>query len=221
MPLGHPDRRRGAAQQPSRLPTSAKLSNKWYELDIGWLYIRMLEASGLAKVKHVAPTPRFDARANRVTQIPLQAIIKYRYDVLAKYAQSLQGAPMPRKSQAAPARAAGGPSATEAIEPLADIGTTMMLRCERTRLAEAAAEVDVPCRRMYSMRRELAAVWGRSSASREQLVEAAAGLVPPCRVERDSAADRVLAALALVRLMSRPGALRSDTRDSSDRSRRP
>jgi stearoyl-CoA desaturase (Delta-9 desaturase) len=37
-------------------PTSAKLSMKWYEFDIGWLYIRLLEAAGMARVKHTAPT---------------------------------------------------------------------------------------------------------------------------------------------------------------------
>jgi len=31
--------------------TSAKLSSKWYEIDIGWAYIRALEMLGLAKVK--------------------------------------------------------------------------------------------------------------------------------------------------------------------------
>ena len=36
--------------------TSAKLSNKWYEFDIGWMYIRTLEVLGLAQVKKVAPT---------------------------------------------------------------------------------------------------------------------------------------------------------------------
>ena len=34
-------------------PASAKLSNKWYEFDAGWLYIRMLEIVGLARVKTV------------------------------------------------------------------------------------------------------------------------------------------------------------------------
>ena len=38
--------------------TSAKLSSKWYEFDIGWMYIRMLEMLGLAKVNRVAPVPR-------------------------------------------------------------------------------------------------------------------------------------------------------------------
>jgi stearoyl-CoA desaturase (delta-9 desaturase) len=34
-------------------PGSAKLSNKWYEFDIGWLYISVLSYLGLARVKTV------------------------------------------------------------------------------------------------------------------------------------------------------------------------
>jgi stearoyl-CoA desaturase (delta-9 desaturase) len=32
-------------------PTSARLSQKWYELDVGWLYIRILVGLGLAHVR--------------------------------------------------------------------------------------------------------------------------------------------------------------------------
>src|SRR5258705_4862822 len=39
--------------------TSAKLSSKWYEFDIGWLYICILSSLGLSTVKKVAPKPRF------------------------------------------------------------------------------------------------------------------------------------------------------------------
>jgi len=39
--------------------SSAKLSSKWYEFDIGWLYICILAALGLATVKKIAPKPRF------------------------------------------------------------------------------------------------------------------------------------------------------------------
>ena len=39
-------------------PTSAKLSSAWYEFDIGWMYIRLLEMLGLARVSRVgAGTP--------------------------------------------------------------------------------------------------------------------------------------------------------------------
>ena len=38
--------------------TSAKLSSRWYEFDLGWTYIRILELLGLAQVRKVAPTLR-------------------------------------------------------------------------------------------------------------------------------------------------------------------
>ena len=70
--------------------TSAKLSNKWYEFDIGWMYIRILEVLGLAKVKRVAPVPRFTAPRLIPDLETLQAVITHRYDVQAKYARTLK-----------------------------------------------------------------------------------------------------------------------------------
>jgi stearoyl-CoA desaturase (delta-9 desaturase) len=45
-------------------PTSAKLSSKWYEFDVGWLYIRALEAldSCLARAAHRAAAGLAPAR---------------------------------------------------------------------------------------------------------------------------------------------------------------
>jgi stearoyl-CoA desaturase (Delta-9 desaturase) len=70
--------------------TSAKLSSKWYEFDIGWMYIRILETLGLAKVKRVAPVPRFSTPRPVPDLQTLQAVITHRYDVLAKYAKTLK-----------------------------------------------------------------------------------------------------------------------------------
>ena len=70
--------------------TSARLSSKWYEFDIGWMYIRILEALGLAKVKRVAPVPRFAAPRPIPDLQMLQAVITHRYDVQAKYASTLK-----------------------------------------------------------------------------------------------------------------------------------
>jgi stearoyl-CoA desaturase (delta-9 desaturase) len=71
--------------------TSAKLSSKWYEFDIGWMYIRILEALGLAKVKRVAPVPRFAAPRVIPNLQTLQAVITHRYDVQVRYARTLKG----------------------------------------------------------------------------------------------------------------------------------
>src|SRR5439155_96076 len=70
--------------------TSAKLSNKWYEIDLGWMYICLLEALGLAQVKKVAPTPRFTDAKPAVNSETLQTIITHHYDILTKYTKSLK-----------------------------------------------------------------------------------------------------------------------------------
>jgi len=70
--------------------TSAKLSSKWYEFDIGWFYIRTLEIVGLATVKKVAPEPKFAEIKTVIDMDTLQAVITNRYEVMAKYTQSLK-----------------------------------------------------------------------------------------------------------------------------------
>ncbi|MET3130448.1 stearoyl-CoA desaturase (delta-9 desaturase) [Oxalobacteraceae bacterium GrIS 1.11] len=72
--------------------TSAKLSSKWYEIDIGWGYIRALEMMGLAKVKKRAPEPKFSHGKLEADFDTLQSVIANRYDVMSKYAKSIKHA---------------------------------------------------------------------------------------------------------------------------------
>ena len=149
--------------------TSAKLSNKWYEFDIGWGYIRGLEFVGLAKVKHVAPTPHFTAPRPAVDPQTLQAVIANRYDVLAKYARSLwqtYSEEIGKLRRSAP----GDAQALETVKPLLDRDEKILGEAERRRLAETLPKSRA-VQTVYAMRRDLAALWGRSMASREQLVE--------------------------------------------------
>jgi stearoyl-CoA desaturase (delta-9 desaturase) len=69
---------------------SAKLSSKWWELDIGWMYIRTLEMLRLAKVRRVAPKIRINASKTRCDTDTVQAVITHRYEVLAAFAKSLK-----------------------------------------------------------------------------------------------------------------------------------
>jgi stearoyl-CoA desaturase (delta-9 desaturase) len=151
-------------------PTSAKLSCKWYEFDIGWLYIRLLAALRLAQVKHVMPTPHLAAPKPAVDLQTLQAVIACRYDVLAKYAKSLKhiyAEEIAKLRRVAPQDA----RALERLKPKLLVRDEKMLHeSDRARLS-AALPKSGTLQTMYAMRRELAAVWGRSTATREQLVK--------------------------------------------------
>jgi stearoyl-CoA desaturase (delta-9 desaturase) len=149
-------------------PTSARLSNKWYELDIGWMYIRILEALRLAKVKHVAPTPRVTEPGPAPDLQTLQAVIANRYDVLVKYAGTLKRIyehelSLLRRVAPEDARLLQG------IGRALVSGETTLRESERARIA-AALPKSHALQTMVSMRHDLAALWERSSVPREQLV---------------------------------------------------
>jgi stearoyl-CoA desaturase (Delta-9 desaturase) len=65
--------------------SSAKLANKWWELDIGWLYICALEKLGLASVKKVAPRASFAGPARAIDIETLRAVVTNRFHVLTLY----------------------------------------------------------------------------------------------------------------------------------------
>ena len=148
-------------------PTSAKLSNSWYEFDIGWLYIRILETFGLARVKKVAPKLRLNPSKTTCDLETLQAIATHRYEVIAKYSSTLRDTCV-AELQALKGEAAG-------------IDTAMIkrwLRIEKAALPEAEqAKRELmlsssnSLKTIYQMREELAQLWQRSNASTDQLVK--------------------------------------------------
>ncbi|KPK39742.1 MAG: aminotransferase [Gammaproteobacteria bacterium SG8_47] len=69
--------------------SSARLSNKWWEFDIGWLYIRILQALGLAHVKKLAPNLRLRPSTHIPDTNTLRAILRNRFHVLKLYARKV------------------------------------------------------------------------------------------------------------------------------------
>jgi len=146
--------------------SSARLSNRWYEFDIGWLYIRALTFLGLAQVKKVAPKLRFAAEKAHCDLATLQAVVTHRYEVLAKYAKSVRRTCVAEVRQLrdraiAVDRAMVKRWLRSDPKALPDI--------ERVRRDEVLNQSRVLAT-VYTMREELMSVWNRSTASKEQLV---------------------------------------------------
>jgi stearoyl-CoA desaturase (delta-9 desaturase) len=70
-------------------PSSAKLSSKPWELDVGWLYIRLLSTLGLARVKKVAPDLRVVPGKPLVDMDTLRAVVVSRMHVFARYTKEV------------------------------------------------------------------------------------------------------------------------------------
>jgi len=148
--------------------TSAKLSSRWYEFDIGWMYIRILEMLGLAKVKKTIPTPRF-AKAKQVPDFDtLQAVVTHRYDVMTRYVGSLKRVCAQETKRLKSVH--GDRVDARALRRWVLSGEDAGLADEQRRQLQAVVQQSPGLSTLMSMREELSAIWARSNASREQLL---------------------------------------------------
>ncbi len=150
--------------------TSARLSNKWYEFDIGWLYIKLMSYVGLATIRKVAPRVKWRAAKPLCDLDTLQAVITHRYDVMTRFVRSVR--------EECATEIAKLKSAAQLPQNWRLDRFRRWLNKEPADLAAAdKAELDTllgqseRLQTVYRMRQELAAIWGRSTASREQLLE--------------------------------------------------
>jgi len=65
--------------------SSAKFSVKWWEFDLGWMYIRCLSFLGLAKVKKLPPQLVREPNHNHVDLHTVKAVVSNRLQVTADY----------------------------------------------------------------------------------------------------------------------------------------
>lgn len=151
--------------------TSAKLSSKWYEFDIGWMYIRIFSFLGLAKVKKVAQRPRFASKSQAsLDLVTVQAVINHRYDVMARYASSMrkafraEAARLKQQAQSAQER-----SVLAKAKKLLSIDEAKLSDAQRMELEQLCAQSSL-IRGLVEMRRELRVIWERTNLSKEQML---------------------------------------------------
>jgi stearoyl-CoA desaturase (delta-9 desaturase) len=147
-------------------PTSAKLSVKPYEFDIGWMYIRLMKAVGLAKVKKTPPRLALGQVRMVADEKTLEALISNRYEIMAGYAKDMRRAfknemivMKARSADAAVIKAAQRWMHRDADKVPAAMASQLAL-------ARAASPV---LDKMVIMREELRQLWLNRSHTREQL----------------------------------------------------
>ncbi|WP_027469310.1 DesA family fatty acid desaturase [Deefgea rivuli] len=151
--------------------TSAKMSYKWFEFDIGWFYIRILETLGLAKVRKVAPKLKIAETRPVLDEHLLQAIIANRYAIAANYARTLKATVANEIEQLS----------ASACLPSMNFDVTKRMKVwlkqdakdtpasEKIHLELILAQSKVLAQ-IYQMRQELTRIWERSSLNRQELV---------------------------------------------------
>jgi stearoyl-CoA desaturase (delta-9 desaturase) len=153
-------------------PASAKLSSKWYEFDIGWFYIRIMEMARLARVKKVAPRIHFDISKAACDFDTLQAVITHRYEVMAKYAAMLKQA---YREEIGKIRCAYQQEGHETVALMKirqwlhrDIKN---LQDQEKKVLQDALAFSNRLNTIYQLKQELVALWARSATSQEQLLQ--------------------------------------------------
>ena len=152
-------------------PTSAKLSVKPHEFDIGWAYIRGLEMLGLARVRKTPPMLKLGDVKPVADSQTLEALIANRYEVMAKYARELRRA---CGAELAHLKAQGLENSAKWSE--LHLARRWLHRDEdkipngiKAQVARAAAQSPALAK-LVAMREELRALWTRTNVSAEQLV---------------------------------------------------
>ncbi len=153
--------------------TSARLSTRWWEIDIGWIYIRILALLRLATVRRVAPrlarvavSTRLRGGEAKCDAQTLRAISEHRYLVLGQFARLVKHTVADEVRKSAQARAI--PSAAMARRARRALkswlqGTQARLSLPDRDALELALRSSAVLQTIHAMREELFALWNRSA----------------------------------------------------------
>lgn len=146
-------------------PSSAKLSVKWWEFDIGWLYIKTLSILGLAKVKRLPPVEKLIPGKNNVDDETLAAVINGRYQLLAKYSQNVL---MPIFNKE---KTIVGAESISLIKDSLVRDDSLVDDVGRMRLESFLAKTQ-QLKVVYQFRRKLQDIWAKTTATKTELIAA-------------------------------------------------
>ena len=152
-------------------PSSAKFSTQWWEIDIAWVYLRLLRIFGLAKIKKVPPKPAFNPAKKTCDVETARAVVANRFQVMSRFAREvLQRVCREELRRTSPD----------------DHETWMVLKQARRLMVREASLLDETSRRwlnkalrhyeslatVYTMKQRLQEIWQRSAATQEALLHA-------------------------------------------------
>ena len=146
-------------------PASAKFSVRNWEFDIGWLYIRVLETIGLARVIRVAPEPAHVEPRRYVDLDNLRAVIVNRMHVLREYSRKVT-LPVLRAERA---RDGSESRLSRGVRKLL-VRHPRLLDDSGARRLREILESNPALRTVHEFRERLQQLWSGANASNERLV---------------------------------------------------
>jgi len=147
-------------------PSSARFSSKWWEFDLGWMYIRLLSLLRLAKIKRLAPRRAVIVeRRESIDLETVRAVVVNRMYVMASYARDVIY-PVLRQE-----RKQCGSTCRQTLRRARGLlirDTSLINARARKRLDSILARFN-DLRVVYQYRQQLQSVWTARAASQEAL----------------------------------------------------
>ncbi len=151
--------------------SSAKLSSKWWEFDIGWFYIRTLETLGLAHVKKIPPELTYDKAKDHIDLETVKAVITARFVVMAQFAREVMARVHRDELRNLDPNDKTRLSLLKPVRRLMVREPRLLDEAARACL-QKALEQNQTLQTVYTMKQKLADVWQRSATTQENLIQA-------------------------------------------------
>jgi stearoyl-CoA desaturase (delta-9 desaturase) len=148
--------------------SSSKFSVKWWEFDIGWMYIQIMRFFGLAKVKKIAPKPILDKSKGSIDTDAVMAIITNRLQIMSTYAKNVM---VRAYKDEVRDQKTSNPSLIKDAKRLLVRDEFLMDEKQKLSLKEIL-DNNTTLQTVYAYRQRLQEIWQKTTASQEQLVHA-------------------------------------------------
>lgn len=150
--------------------SSAKFSVKWWEFDIGWMYICILSFFGLAKVKKLPPKIAIEEGKLQVDLDTVKAVISNRFVVMSQYYKTVMRPILKMEKK--------NSITTKEDKKLFQRAASLLRKEDRllnptakTRLYNLL-EAREQLRVVYQYKQSLQKVWLKTASSQKELIEA-------------------------------------------------
>lgn len=148
--------------------SSAKFSVKWWEFDIGWMYIRCLCFLRLAKVKKLPPKLAQEEGKLHVDLETVKAVVSNRFQVMSQYYKRVVRPILKDEKRTA---LANDKHLLQRAGRLLRLQDSLLSPRAKVRLQALLASRD-QLRLVYTFRQSLQNIWLKTASSQKELVEA-------------------------------------------------
>ena len=148
--------------------SSAKFSNKWWEIDLGWGYIKCLQWLRLAKVKKLVPKLFSVPHKNKIDVETLKALILNQLPILARYGREVI-LPVLRTEKSFVSKS--GQNLLKQAKVLLLREKTLIDEFGRARLNLVLQKFN-RLKEVYLFKQKLEQIWQQTTATQAELLEA-------------------------------------------------